>query len=111
MPDDLIAMSDREVALSFLKCFCGGNIDGLVHLLDEQLQVDGPLQQFRTRAEYLGGLRADPPEPCDYQVLSVTEGEDDVAVFYDYRIPVGLTVAQWFRFRDHLIVQIRIQTV
>ena len=102
----LTGMSNPDAALAFLECFCAGNIDGLVPLLDERLQVTGPLHRFASRATYLSSLKTDPPQSCEHQVLSITAGEDTVAVFYDYRKSDGaLTVAQLFRFNNHVIVE------
>lgn len=101
----LVGMSNRDTALAFLECFCAGNIDGLEDFLNERLRVKGPLHQFNSRTEYLESLRADPPQSCEYDVLSVAIGDDDVTVFYDYLKTEGaLTVAQLFRFDDHRII-------
>lgn len=102
-------MSDPDAALAFLERFCAGNIDSLVPLLDGRLEVTGPLHRFTSRTAYLESLKADPPQSCKYQVLSVTAGEDTVAVFYEYRKGDGvLTIAQLFQFRNHLIVKMRL---
>ena len=102
----LTGMSDHDAALAFLERFCAGSIESLVPLLDERLEVTGPLHRFTWRTAYLDRLTADPPQPCEYQVLSVTAGDDTVTVFYDYRKGDGvLTIAQLFRFRNHLIVK------
>ena len=58
---------------------------------------------------YLATLRNDPPDASPYEVLSVTESDDGVAVFYDYGKADGaLTIAQLFRFKDNLIVEMRL---
>ena len=102
-------MSNRDAALKFLECFCAGSIDGLEVFLNERLHVRGQLHQFNSRAEYLESLRADPPQACGYDVLSVATGDDDVTVFYDYLKTEGpLTVAQLFRFDDHRIVHMQL---
>ncbi len=109
MEQKLIGTSNRDTVMAFLECFCGGNIEGLAFLLDEGLQVRGPLKRFSSRAQYLDSLRAEPPEVSDYDVLSVTEGNDSVAVFYNYGKSSGtLTVAQFFRFNNHLITEMRL---
>jgi hypothetical protein len=102
-------MSDPNAALAFLERLCAGNIDSLVPFLDERLEVTGPLHRFTLRTTYLESLKADSPQSCTYQVLSVTAGEDTVAVFYEYRNGDGvLTIAQLVRFRNHLIVKMRL---
>ncbi len=105
----LMAMNNRDAALAFLECFCDGNVEGMEPLLDARLQVKGPLHRFNSRAGYLDSLKASPPQACEYQVLNVTVSDEDVAVFYDYKRAEGvLTVAQLFRFNDHLIVEMRL---
>lgn len=95
--------------MEFLRCFCAGDIDGLVPLLARDLKFTGTLHNFASAADYLDGLRRDPPQPCGYRVLSVTEGPDSVAVFYEYQKPARLmTIAQWFRFRDGKIVEMQV---
>ncbi len=83
MEQKLIGTSNRETAMAFLEFVCAENIEGLTFLLNESLQVSGPLHEFDSRTQYLDSLRADPPDPSNYQVLNVTEGEDSVAVFYE----------------------------
>lgn len=109
MEQKLIGTSNRDTVMAFLECFYGGNIEGLAFLLDEGLQVRGPLKRFSSRVQYLDSLKAEPPEVSDYAVLSVTEGDDSVAVFYNYGKSSGtLTVAQFFRFNNHLITEMRL---
>lgn len=97
-------MNNREVALEFLRCFCAGDVSGLVPLLAEDLQLQGPLYRFRSREAYVDVLHNDPPEPCGYQVLSLTESGDSVAMFYEYAKSDGaITIAQLFQFRHHKI--------
>ena len=82
-------MHNRDRALDFLKHFCAGDVDALAALLADDLQFTGPLFQFNSRAAYLKSLRDDPSEPCGYRILSVTDSDDSVAVFYDYEKPSG----------------------
>ena len=77
-------MSNREVAMEFLRCFCAGDVDGLASLLAEDFQSNGPFYNFSSAEEYLDSLRNDPPEQCGYRVLSLTEGGDSVSIYYDY---------------------------
>jgi hypothetical protein len=102
-------MTLGDLALAFLHRFAAGDVDGLEPLLAEDLRVKGPYLTVRSRAEYLAALRRDPPEPSGLRVLSVTENDDSVAVFYEYEKRDGtLTVAQLFRFRDDVIYEIRL---
>ena len=77
-------MTHSEVALEFLRCFCAGDIGALTALLTEDLRFSGPLYRFDSRKAYLDCLAADPPRPCRYRVLNVTEDGDSVSIFYDY---------------------------
>ena len=97
-------MNKREVALEFLRCFCSGDIEGLVPLLAEDLQFRGPFFQFDSSNAYLRSLRDDPPERCGYRVLSVTEGENSVSIYYDYeKSDMTVTIAQLFTFKNDKI--------
>lgn len=59
---------------------------------------------FAPAAEYLDSLRSDPPENCEYKILSVTEDDDAVAAFYEYQKPdKEMTIAQLFRIREKQI--------
>jgi hypothetical protein len=50
---------------------------------------------------------ATPPEACEYKVLSVTENEDSVAVFYEYQKPERIMqIAQLFQFKDRKIHEV-----
>ena len=94
-------MTNREVAMAYLKHFCAGDVDDLASLLADDLEFKGPFHQFSSSTAYLQSLRDDPLDRCSYRVLSVTEGDDRVSVYYDYQKPKGdLTVAQLFSFTD-----------
>lgn len=96
----------RDAALAFLDRFCAGDVEGLAALLAPELRVAGPLYRLDSREAYLEALRADPPLRCGYRLLSITEAADEALVLYDYRRPGGaLTIAQHFRLRDGLIVE------
>jgi hypothetical protein len=100
-------MNKRDLAMAFIRRFCSGDIDGVASLLAEDLQFSGPFQHFDSRAAYVDTLRNDPPEACGYRVLSLTENEDSVAVFYDYvKSKTTLTIAQLFRFKGQEISNI-----
>jgi len=100
-------MTNRDIALEFLRCFCAGNVAGLAPLLASNLRLRGPLYRFDSRDSYLDSLKNDPPERCTYQVLSVTESEDSVSIYYDYeKRDRTLTIAQLFRFENQRISNI-----
>ncbi len=101
---DLNKMNNREVAMEFLMCFCAADVDGLGSLLAGDLQFNGPLYQFSSRDAYLDSLKNDPLEQCGYQVLSVTENEDSVSIYYNYEKSDGIiTIAQLFKFKNQKI--------
>jgi len=94
-------VDNRDVALEYLRCFCAGNIDGLEPLLAANLTFEGTFHSYGSATDYLDSLRSDPPEKCQYRVLSITESEDSVAIFYEYQKPDrNIKIAQLFRIRD-----------
>ena len=97
-------MTNRDIALEYLRCFCAGDIDGLERLLAADLTFRGTFHAFGSAAEYLDSLRNDPPESCEYRVLSITESEDSVAVFYEYqKLDRSITISQWFKICENRI--------
>ena len=94
-----IMMTNQEIAKEYIKCFCDSDIDGLEPLLATDLKFIGTFYTYHSRAEYLEDLREDPPEKCGYKMLSMTENDDSIAVFYEYH---KLPAYQNTRFRqDH----------
>ena len=94
-------MTNLEVAMAYISCFCAGDIDGLEPILASDLSFIGTFHSYQSDIEYLDSLRADPPEKCGYQVLSVTENADSVAVFYDYiKTDRVIKIAQLFKIKD-----------
>ncbi len=97
-------MTDRELALTYLRLFSAGDIEGLADLLSPGLRFRGPLHCFDSAADYLESLRAAPPEPTPYRLISVTDDRDAVALFYEYLKPEqSLLIAQLFRIAQHRI--------
>lgn len=93
--------------MEYLRCFCAGDIDGLPPLLAADLMFSGTFHTYGSASEYLDSLRSDPPEKCKYKVLSITEGEDSVAVFYEYQKPDRvMRIAQLFKIRNHKINEV-----
>jgi len=94
------------MSLEFLGRFCAGDIDGLEALLAGDLRFTGPFHTCASASEYLQGLRQDPPESCGFRALSVTEGPQAVAIFYEYQRPDRvLPIAQLFRFSNGKIAE------
>jgi hypothetical protein len=100
-------MNNRDVAMEFLRCFCAGDINGLVPLLAEDLQFKGPFHQFSSSDAYLDSLKNDPLEKCGYRVLHVMESRDSVSIYYNYEKSDGaITIAQLFTFKNQKIREI-----
>ncbi len=100
-------MTNQEIAKEYLKCFCAGDIKGIEPLLASDLSFTGTFHTYHSGTEYLKSLRNDPPEECGYKVLSITENEDSIAVFYEYQKPDRvMQIAQLFKIRDQKIHEV-----
>ncbi len=100
-------MTNREIAMEYLRRFCAGDVEGLEPLLAPELRFSGTFHTFHSRKEYLDTLKENPPEECGYRVVSVTENEDSVALFYEYQKPGGvLQIAQLFKMRSNRIQEV-----
>ena len=51
-------MTNREVAMKYLRCFCAGDIDGLIPLLAVGLNFIGTVHTYGSASEYLESLLA-----------------------------------------------------
>jgi len=92
-------MTNQDMAIAYLNAFCAGDIDALQPLLADDLSLRGPLHSFKSASAYLESLRSDPPRRSAYRILSITEGRESVALFYEYLKPDRmLPIAQLFRF-------------
>ncbi|MCU7844518.1 MAG: nuclear transport factor 2 family protein [Candidatus Thiodiazotropha sp. (ex Monitilora ramsayi)] len=99
--------SHQTIASTYLHCFCAGDIDALSPLFTRDLIFDGPFHRFTSARDYLRCLHDDPPQPCGYRVLSLTENRDEVVLLYDYLKPRHpVRIAQRFRFRQQRISEI-----
>ena len=93
--------------MEYLRCFCAGDIAGLEPLLATNLRFTGTFHSYGSASGYLASLRNDPPEKCGYKVLSITEDQNSVAVFYDYqKTDWVMRIAQLFRFKDEKIHEV-----
>ena len=102
-------MNNREEALTFVRRFAAGDVDGLIELLSEDLRVVGPYLRVTSRAAYIEALRRDPPLPYPVRILSVEDDADTVTVSYAYHKSDGeLRVDQTFRFVDGRIGEMRV---
>jgi hypothetical protein len=100
-------MTNREIALEYLRCFCTGDIEGLEPLLAPDLIFNGTFHSFNSSEEYLASLRSVPPEKCQHNILSITENTDSVALFYEYQKPSGeMQMAQLFKISGQQINEI-----
>ncbi len=100
-------MNKQEIVLEYLRCFCDGDTDGLERLLADDLSFDGTFHKFDSSAEYIYSLKNDLPEKTKFNILSITENEDSVAIFYEYQKPQNaIKNAQLFKFKEHKIGEI-----
>lgn len=102
-------MTHTQTALEYIRSFAEGEIEKLGSLLAEGLQFTGPYLEVASRADYLDALRGDPPDRCDVAILSTTEEDNEVVVFYELTKSDGsLTLAQWFEFEGGHIARTRL---
>ncbi len=100
-------MTNRDVVEAYLRCFCGGDVDGMAPLLATDLSFTGTLHFYRSAAEYLDDLRRDPPEPSVCRFVSVAKSPDSVAVFYEYeKADRTMRIAQLFTLESRRIKRI-----
>ena len=100
-------MTNRDIVLEYLRCFCEGDIRGVEALLALDFQLTGHLYTFKSRVEYIHSLREDSPKPSRYKILEIAESETGISVFYEYDKPSGcLTIAQFFKLRGGKICEI-----
>jgi hypothetical protein len=92
-------MTQCDIAIQFIERFCAADVDGVEELLSPTLEFSGPFHQFDNRQDYIDSLRQDPPQPARYELLSVTDNETEVAIFYNYlKEQMPLLFAQLFHF-------------
>jgi hypothetical protein len=102
--------SNEDLAIQYLEAFCAGDVNGMEPLLADDLNFRGPFHTFRSASEYMDSLRSDPPEKGGFKILSITEGENATAVFYEYHKPDRvMLIAQLFtlehqKIRDILLI-------
>ena len=97
-------MNNRDIALEYIKSFCNANINALKPLLATDLQFKGPFHTFDSAEDYLESLRKDPPEKCQYNILSITENRESVVLFYEYLKPdCAILIAQLFKIDNQVI--------
>jgi len=100
-------MENRDIALDYIQCFCSADMQGLEKLLASDLKFVGPFHTYSSSAQYLADLRNDPPEHSSYNILSITESPESVAVFYEYIKPTQtMLIAQLFKFENQKIKEI-----
>ena len=100
-------MTNREIVRKYLRYFCAGDIEGLESVLATDLIFTGTFHSFASANEYLASLRSNPPENCRYDILSIMEDADSVALFYNYQKPdKAMRIAQLFKISDQKIMEI-----
>lgn len=94
-------MTNKEIAMEYLRCFCEGDIPGIEALLSNDLKFSGTFHSFNSAKEYINSLIKNPPEKSSYKILSITKNEDSVVIFYEYQKPqITLQIAQLFKFKQ-----------
>ena len=97
-------MGNRAVVEQYLRCFCAGDVEGIAALLAPELKFRGTLGTYQSAREYIAALRSDPPQKAGASIVSITEADDSVAVFYEYQRPEKtITIAQLFTLADERI--------
>ena len=100
-------MTNREMAMKFIDCFCSVEIEELSKLLAPDLVFTGTFFNYNSAAEYLAALRSDPPEIAAGEIMDISENADSVAVFWQYKKASGEhKMAQLFTFRKQKINKI-----
>jgi len=96
-------MSDRQIALEFLRRLFAERIDDAAHLMADGLQLVAP----SGRNPFSGGTPrgAADSQHRRHEVINVMQDEEGVTVLYEYEGAVLLMIAQWFRFQNHRIVE------
>ena len=102
-------MTNQNIAMDYIKYFCSGDIDRLEPLLADNLCFTGTLQTYTSSRNYIESLKSDPPEKCIYKIISITQNEDSVAIFYEYQKPDRtIQIAQLFKIIDQKIKDIHL---
>ena len=97
-------MTHREVAMEYLRCICVSDLEGLARVLSPDFQFSRPFHDAYSRADSLENLEHDPPEKCPNKVVSVTEDNDRVAMFYhDEKTDKIIPIAQLFKMTHQTI--------
>ena len=100
-------MTNQEVVMEYLRCFCEGDIGGLEPLLAANLCFTGTFHTYSSATEYVDSLKDDLPGKCECKVLSSTENEHSVAVFYKYqKQDRAMQIAQLFKIKEEKIHEI-----
>ena len=98
-------MRNPTVVDEYLDHFCRGDIDGVESTLADEFHLRGPLFEFDSREAYIQSLRDSPLEKASYRLLEISQGDDTVSVFYEYRKSSSSNlVAQFFRIKENKIV-------
>ncbi len=96
-------MSDRQIALEFLRRLSAKRIDEAAHLMADGLQLVAPSER---NAFSVGEPRGEAKtQHSRHEVINVMEDEEGITVLYEYEGAVSLMIAQWFRFQNHRIVE------
>jgi ketosteroid isomerase-like protein len=83
--------------------------DDAIELLDEELRVEVPVNDYPTRASFAQALAAFGSMIEEVELLSALAGTDEAMLLYDMKVRgIGaLRVAEHFTMRDGRIVSLR----
>ena len=97
----------QQVQRYFDVFFVSHDFDSLTEIFHDDLQFRGPLVSFDSAADYIAGLKHDPPVDCRYEKRFECDGEEGINVIYRFLKP-GLSVemSQLFQFRNNKISRI-----
>ena len=82
-------ITPRAAAIAYLDAFYGdlpvAEIrEALAALLHPDLRFEGPFASYRSAADYIEALAADPPADCDYELTSLEVAGDEATAAYDF---------------------------
>jgi len=102
-------MTNRDIALTFIQLFCEGNINAINVLLASNVVFKGPFHTFYSAKDYVKSLEASPPEKFNYDIISVTENKNEVAIFYKYhKKDRTMDIAQLVKIANQKVVEIQV---
>jgi hypothetical protein len=101
-------MKPMELAHKYMEIFYnGGDIEELSHLFAPHMHFQGPLYVFKTAHEYIGSLKASPPERLGYEIIKEFEDDSTACIFYHFQKDrISTPMAQLFEVENDRISRI-----